>query len=171
MPVKAHALSLLLAASTFLAASPLAAEEITDSYRATATELMTYLRTEEHLGRLRATMVQREIATDKRWKEFTAELGAHLNQHMDWDTVRVFIVEGYAEHFTEEDLHAILAFYRTSAGVKVLQHSERINQAAFFKGVKLARENMDDLRYKIVELTQKEAADAAEEAKTDPKKP
>jgi hypothetical protein len=159
MIVRTIAIVATAAVSLVVGSSVRAAEPVTDTYREAATALFTYLRTAENLARLRGTMVEREVAADKRWKEFGSDLAAHLDKHMSWETVREHIIVGYAEIFTEDDLKAILAFYQSSAGVKVLNDLERANQAGFFEGVKAARTNMEELRFKVLVEGQKNAAE------------
>ena len=110
-----------------IATQPAAAQsEASESYRITALELLEYLRTGSRLDVLKKAIVDREIKRDKRMKEFRPELLAHVNKYMPWEDVRESLVSAYTTAFTEEELKAILAFYQSPAGVKVLNHMERL---------------------------------------------
>ena len=143
-----------------IATQPAVAQsETSESYRITALDLLEYLRTGSRLDVLKKAIVDREIKRDKRMKEFRPELLAHVNKYMPWEDVRESLVSAYTTAFTEEDLKSILAFYQSPAGVKVLNHMERLNQAVFAAAAKHASDNADELRFQLVEETQKQAAD------------
>lgn len=141
-----------------------AADPVDPEFRKAAIELLAYLRTDEQLARVRETMVRREVESDKRWEEFQDELKAHLERYMGWVEVREFVIARYAAAFTEEDLKAILAFYRSPAGVKVLNHMERLKEEGFYAGVEAARSNLEELRFKMLEEGQRAAAESAKGA-------
>lgn len=173
------ALLVPLAGAQTAATAPAAVPEsapaapVDPAYRAVVLDLLEHLRTEAHLQNLRTAMVERELRRDKRLEEHAEVLAQHLDKYMAWEVVRDDIVAAYTTQFDAAEVREVLDFYRSPVGMKVLMHLERLNQAAFVKGVERARENMPELRYRLLEEQQQSAPPPAAPSApaADPPKP
>jgi len=87
---------------------------------------------------------------DPRAKQFADAFAARFKKHFDPHSVVEIVVPIYDKHLSSEDLRALLEYYRSPFGqrmLKVLPEVARDSQVAGFSlGQKAAEEAMDDLK-------------------------
>jgi hypothetical protein len=139
MPIRLrpHRLALLLVLVLCL---PIAARADDASRRAKAAQLVELLHTERMLQQNSATiMKQVSDAADKaigpnltpqdkaRLASFENKVSQLIDAQLDWKALGPAIIDIYAQTFTEPELDAIVAFYKTPAGIALLDKMPRIN--------------------------------------------
>jgi uncharacterized protein len=65
----------------------------------------------------------------------------------------------YATNFSADDLHAIIAFYQTPVGQKMLEKLPALSQQTMASGAKFGRSVAEDLRNKMIEELRKKGID------------
>jgi len=139
MPIRLrlHRLALLLILVLCL---PLAARADDASRRAKAAQLVTLLHTERMVQQNSATIMKQ--VSDAAEKEIgpnpTPESKARLaglenkisqliDAQLDWKALGPAIIDIYTQTFTEQELDAIVTFYKTPAGIALLDKMPGIN--------------------------------------------
>ena len=139
MPIRLrpHRLALLLVLVLCL---PIAARADDASRRAKAAQLVTLLHTERMVQQNSATiMKQVSDAADKaigpnltpqdkaRLASFENKVSQLIDAQLDWKALGPAIIDIYAQTFTEPELDVIVTFYKTPAGIALLDKMPRIN--------------------------------------------
>jgi hypothetical protein len=139
MPIRLclRRLALLL---TLVLCLPLAARADDASRRAKAAQLVTLLHTERMVQQNSATIMKQ--VSDAAEKEIgpnpTPESKARLaglenkisqliDAQLDWKALGPAIIDIYTQTFTEQELDAIVTFYKTPAGIALLDKMPQIN--------------------------------------------
>jgi len=129
--------SLLLALALAL---PLAAHADDASHRAKAEEMMTLLHTERLVNQI-SDNIKKQIseAADKvagpnptpETKAKAADFVKHADDLIDaqigWPALKAGFTDVYVKNFTEEQLDAIIAFYKTPAGIALVDNMPTVN--------------------------------------------
>ena len=129
--------ALLLALSLCL---PMAARADDASLHAKAKELVTLLHTDRMVAQLSDTLKKR--ATDAAEKaiganptpenkvkltDFEKTISSTVDAQIGWPVMETAITEVYAKTFTEDELSAIIAFYKSPAGIAFLDKTPELN--------------------------------------------
>ncbi len=130
-------LTLLL---VFALTLPLAARADEASHRAKAQEMMTVLRTQKMVQSISdnikkqiveaANSVAGPTATpDQQAKaaDFEKQADKLIDDQLGWDIMKTTLTDIYTKAFTEEQLDAIIAFYKTPAGIALLENMPAVN--------------------------------------------
>jgi hypothetical protein len=139
MPIalRPHRFALLLVLVLCL---PLTARADDASHRAKAAQLVALLRTESMVQQNSVTiMKQVSDAADKvagpnpspeskaRLASFENKVSQLIDAQVGWKELGPAIIDIYAQTFTEQQLDGIVAFYKTSAGIALLDKMPEIN--------------------------------------------
>jgi len=156
--LRPHPLALLLTLALCL---PLAARADEAPHRAKAAQLVALLHTERMVQRVSDSIMKQvsDAAESSLGPNPTPEKKAHLDdfekkiaqlvdEQLGWKAMQPAFVDLYAKSFTEQELDAIVAFYRTPAGVALLGKMPSIDAQA----TQLAKSRMDALQPKLNQL-------------------
>jgi uncharacterized protein len=133
-----HRLALLLALASCL---PLAAHADEASHRAKAQQLMTILKTEQMVVQIAenirkqvadaaAQIVGADAAPEKKAKldDFEKQAFHAVDEQLSWKAMEGQFTDIYVKNFTEDELDAIIAFYKSPAGVTLLGKMPAVNE-------------------------------------------
>ena len=134
---RSHRLALLLVLTLTL---PLAARADEASHRAKAQEMMALLRTQSMVKQIsnnitkQVTDAAATIAGENPTPEIKAKAADFVKQstqlvdtQLGWDSMQAGFTDVYVKNFTEEQLDGILAFYKTPAGIALLDKTPAVN--------------------------------------------
>ncbi len=158
-----HRLALLLVLTLIL---PLVAHADEASHRAKAQEMMTLLRTERMIKQISDNITKQvndaaaSIAganpspeTKAKADDFVKQSTQLINAQLSWESMRAGFTDVYVKNFTEEEMDAINAFYKTPAGTALLDKMPIVNnQATQFGSTRMTalqpqmKKLFDDLR-------------------------
>jgi hypothetical protein len=120
---------------------PLAARADEASHRAKAEQLMTLLHTEETVQRISDTITkqvddaaQKGLSTtpspdqQAKFDDFKKQAAQTIDAQVGWKSLKDGFADVYTKNFTEEQLDAIIAFYKTPAGAALLANMPTVNE-------------------------------------------
>lgn len=132
-----YRLALLLVLTLTL---PLAAHADDASHRAKAQEMMTLLRTERMINQMsdnitkQVTDAAASIAganpspeTKAKAADFVKQSTQLITEQLSWESMRAGFTDVYVKNFTEAEMDAINAFYKTPAGTALLGKMPTVN--------------------------------------------
>jgi uncharacterized protein len=172
-----------IAAALLLALTlPLAARADEASHRARAQELITLLHTQqmvEHnadslktqLSAVAGNTIGSDPTPAKKAEAevFINQAGKLIDAKLSWTSMQPGITDIYVKNFTEEQLDAIVAFYKTPAGSALLTNMSAVNtQVAAFGTQRLSVELRPQLMQLVTTFKQKEAPAASTPAPATP---
>jgi hypothetical protein len=154
-------------------AAPLSAPQ-----RAAVADLFVALKLQQEVLSLPESMIDGEISRNPGMAPFRDLMVAWLKKYMTWPAMEPQLTQLYASNFTEEELKAMAAFYRSPAGQKASQKMPEMMQRTAMIGAQLSQPHTEELKKQMSaraeELQKKEAgagAAPAPRATTPPKKP
>ena len=114
-------------------------------------------------------MVHDQFMKDK--DRLPPDFEAHMNQYLDdmmkdmpWDQMLDAMIPAYQKHFTKGDFNALIAFYSTPTGQKILRELPAITTEAMQNMMPILRERMDVMTTRM----QQEVAQMVQNSKTKP---
>lgn len=163
IPSRTHLLALLVVLALSL---PVAARADEASHRAKAQEMMTLLRTERMINQIsdnitkQVTDAAASVAgtnpspeTKAKAADFVKQSTQLITEQLSWESMRAGFTDVYVKNFTEEEMDAIDAFYKTPAGTALLDKMPTVNsQATQFGNTRMTalqpqmKKLFDDLR-------------------------
>lgn len=143
---------IVLVASIVLAfATPIAAQQAVgdDSHTRAAAELIELLKLEEGTAFAADLMAESLAEQGVAVGDAMIEL---IREHMpSWDELHPEYVRIYREAFTEAELRAMIAFYKTPAGQKLVEMTPRITRETSMVAQQLMQKRMPELQRRIME--------------------
>lgn len=128
-------------------------DQVMDNVRQQVTSMTTQM-----IGG-RATPQQKEqLAT------FQNQIFELVNSRMGWKALEPEYIELYAQSFTDEELDAIIAFYKSPAGVSMIAKTPELTQKAMALSQRKAAEMMPEVQKMVRDF----AASAAQQDKQYP---
>lgn len=139
MPIAtlARRIALLLALAVSYSLSARADEA---SHRAKATEMMTVLHTQRMVQQISENLKKQiSDAADKiagptptddakaKVADFEKKADQMIDTQISWDTMQAGFTDIYVKNLTEEQLDGIIAFYKSPAGVALLENMPTVN--------------------------------------------
>jgi hypothetical protein len=129
------------------------------SHRAAAGELLKLMKTDQMMKplfeQMRSLMDQQfeamDLPEDARpaLKKYTDKLLKALQEQLGWDKIKDDYISIYAETFSEEELRAISAFYRTPAGQTYIRKMPLLMK----KSVALSQRKMPEILNRMKQIT------------------
>lgn len=137
IPLRLNHLALLL---TFVLCLPLTARADEASHRAKAAQLVELLHTERMVQQNTVTILKQisDVANQAmgatptpqnkaQLTEFENKASQLIDAQVGWKVLQPAIIDLYAQTFTEQELDAIIAFYKTPAGIALLEKMPSVN--------------------------------------------
>jgi hypothetical protein len=156
--ISMHRLALLL---TLVLCLPLAAHADQASRRAKAAQLVVLLHTERMVQQASADILKQvsdaaENATgpnstpqnQARLADFEKNISQLIDTQLGWKAMQPAFTDLYAKTFTEQELDVIVAFYKSPAGVALLENMPTIDAQA----TQLAHSRLDALQPQLNQL-------------------
>ena len=119
---------------------PLSARADDASLHAKAKELVTLLHTDRMVAQLSDTLKKRaDDAAEKaigatptpenkaKLTDFEKTISDTIDAQLGWSAMEAAVTEVYAKTFTEDELSAIIAFYKSPAGIAFLEKTPEVN--------------------------------------------
>lgn len=151
-------LSVVLAVLVVLIAgiSCMASQQITDSHRQAAEELLVAMGMERTLEESINSNLSMQLQQMPQLAQYEYEdvMRAFLYKYMSWEYLKEHIVQLYAEEFTEQELREITAFYRTETGKKFIELTPVLMQKGMAIGQKAVEEHLPELQQMILQKMQ-----------------
>jgi hypothetical protein len=129
------------------------------SHRATAEELLKLLKSDQMMepvfGQMKLMMEQQfdqmGVSEDKRplLKKYTDKLINLLRKEMGWENIKNDFISAYVETFTEDEIRAILGFYKTPAGQTFIQKMPLLMK----KSVEISQKKIPEMIEKMQQIT------------------
>lgn len=144
------------------AATPLPA-----SHAAAVQDLFKAVNLEAEVKSMPDAMIASEVSRNPGLEPFRDVMVNWLKKYMTWQAMAPELTKLYAANFTEDELKAMSAFYRTPAGKKTLQKLPELTQRSAMIGAQLGQAHSEELkalmtaRSEELEKKQKAAAAAA----------
>ncbi len=132
----------------------MAAEQVTDSHRQAAEELLVEMSMERTLEESIETTLSVQLQQAPQLVQFEDIMRAFLNKYMSWEYLKEHIVQLYVEEFTEQELREITAFYRTEAGKKLIELTPVLMNKGMAIGQKAVEEHLPELQQMILQRMQ-----------------
>lgn len=120
---------------------PLAARADEASHRAKAEQMMALLHTEEMVNKISANIskqvddaASKSLSTtpspdqQAKFDDFKKQVAQAIETQVGWKSMKGSFIDVYAKNFTEEQLDAIIAFYKTPAGAALLTTMPTVNE-------------------------------------------
>jgi uncharacterized protein len=130
----------LLSALAFTLILPLAARADEASHRARAEELMTLLHTERTVQDISDSIRKQVIDAVEsapgpnptpeqtaKVDDFKKKVTGMIDAQLGWEAMKSGFIDVYVKAFTEEQLDGIVAFYKSPAGVVLLEKMPEVN--------------------------------------------
>jgi hypothetical protein len=159
---------------TLLLCLPLTAHADEASRRAKAQEMLTLLHMDQLMDQLMNSVLQQSSAMTKqlggnavkpedqaRIEEFQKKVFQLVESQVGWKALEPDYVDIYAKNFTDEQLDAILAFYKSPTGVALV---ERMPTLAT-QGMQIAQAKMATLQPQLKQMIEDFAKSASSPAK------
>jgi hypothetical protein len=141
--------------AALLLAAPARAQSVSPDTMAAAKELVEASKTTESfktllpmlMQQLKPVVVQNRPAVEKDFDQIVPRMIESANEQVGKFAEGVAVI--YASNFTADELRQVTAFYRTTAGQKLLQQMPVIAQQSMAMGQKFAEQLMNDLQTRM----------------------
>jgi hypothetical protein len=120
---------------------PLAARADDASHRAKAEQMMALLHTEEMVNKISDNIMKevsdaagKSLSTapspdqQAKFDDFKKQAAQVIEAQVGWKSLKDNFADVYAKNFTEDQLDAIIAFYKTPAGAALLANMPAVNE-------------------------------------------
>ena len=97
-------------------------------------------------------------------EDFQKQIFETVNAHVGWKAMEPDYVDLYAQTYTEDELDAIIAFYKTPAGMSMIAKTPELSQ----KSMTLVQQKMVSLQPQIQQMVEDFARKAAAEKSAAP---
>lgn len=146
-----------------------------DNNPASAAHIQTLFETmhsRDQVNRIMDTMLQpqhqliREMFLkdkDKLPQDFEDRMSKHMNdlvKNMPFDEMMQAMVPAYQRHLTKGDINALLAFYSSPTGQKMLREQPKIMSEAMQNMMPIMSRYIDEMQNKVQQITQQMIDDA-----------
>ncbi|MEX0879342.1 MAG: DUF2059 domain-containing protein [Thermoanaerobaculia bacterium] len=154
-------------ASTAPAKAAPAATPVPAAQAAAVQELFKAVQMQEEVQDMPDAMIASEVSRNPGLEPFRDVMVKWLKKYMTWQAMAPELTKLYAANFTEAELKAMVAFYKTPAGQKALLKMPELTQRSAMIGAQLGQAHSDELkglmtaRSAELEKKQKAAAGAA----------
>jgi hypothetical protein len=131
----------------------MASDECSDSHRKAAGELLVLSGAEQNALVGASAMADAMLQTNPMLAPYRDVLVAWSGKVMTWDNMKPRFVALYCEHYSEQELRELIAFYETPLGKKTLEVTPEIMRRSALIGGELANEHSAELQAMIRERT------------------
>ncbi|MGE0354654.1 MAG: DUF2059 domain-containing protein [Gemmatimonadales bacterium] len=111
-----------------------------------ATELLQVMRVDRTIRLAVATTFDAEIAKDPSLAVYREVMLEFTGRYLSWDALGSNLVSLYAETFTEDELRALTAFYRTPVGQKLIEVQPELMRKGSEMGQNAVMSHMGELQ-------------------------
>ena len=143
-------------ASAQEAAAP-AAAAIAPSHRQAVLELLQTLHMDSVLESSTATMMEATLKQSPQLEAYRPELQAFFSRYFAWSVLQDQFVSLYAASFTEPEVRALTAFYKSPVGQKSAELVPQLMQAGAAIGQRQAQAHLPELEQMIMEKAGQQA--------------
>jgi hypothetical protein len=130
----------------------------TPGTNATASELIDVMQLGPHWREQLAQSVDAQVQINPAMAPFKDVFAQFFDKYAGWTSVRAEFVSIYATNFTEQELHDLIAFYKTPTGQKVIAVVPTIQARAQAIGLKLVQQHQAELTDAIRQKLAQQAA-------------
>jgi hypothetical protein len=124
---------------------------IAPSHRQAVLELLQALHMDRVLETSISTMMEATLKQSPQLEPYRAELQAFFSRYFAWPALQDQFVSLYAASFTEPEVRALTAFYRSPVGQKSAELVPQLMQAGAAIGQRQAQEHLPELEKMIGE--------------------
>lgn len=117
----------------------------TASQVAAARELFQSIKLEESVANMSAAMVDSEVSHNPGLAPYRDIMVTWLKKYMTWDALLPELTALYTDTYTEAELKALAAFYRSPVGQKSLTKSPELLQRTAALGAKISQPHSAEL--------------------------
>lgn len=157
-------LSATLLACLFATAGSAGADE--KSHRAAAEEFLKASGVDKSFEPLIDQSIEMQMKANPMLVQIKPVLKKFMSKHLSYESLKDDMIKMYMEEFTEEELKAITAFYRTPAGKKTVERMPALALKGAELGMRKVQQNAGELQSMILdELNKKPAPDSPEKDK------
>lgn len=151
----AIALALTLASSAGVHAQPSA------SHAQAAEELLEAIEISKVMDRSIDVMLEAQLRADPKLAKIEDVLRQFMGKYLSLESLKPGMVKLYTEAFTEEELHELVAFYRTPLGKKTVTLMPELMEKGAILGQKAIQEHLPELQ-EAVAKKMKESSGSSE---------
>ena len=142
-----------------------AATPVPASHAAAVQDLFKAIDIQAEVKNMPDAMIASEVSRNPGLEPFRDVMVNWLKKYMTWQAMAPELTKLYAANFTEEELKAMAAFYRTPAGKKTLGKLPELTQRSAMIGAQLGQAHSEELqalmKARSEELEKKQKAAAA----------
>lgn len=120
------------------------------SHERAAAELVEVLNLQKVFTDAIEEQLKIQLAAKPELAPYAGVMREFFARYMSWEKVKPRFASLYADAFTEEELHEMLAFFRTKTGQKMASMAADLMKKGSSMGVQLVQENEDALRQMIL---------------------
>jgi uncharacterized protein len=130
----------------------------TPGTNATASELVDVMQLGPHWREQLAQSVDAQVQINPSLAPFKDVFAQFFDKYAGWTSVRAEFVSIYATNFTEQELHDLIAFYKSPTGQKAISVVPTIQARAQAIGLKLVQQHQAELTDAIRQKLAQQAA-------------
>ncbi len=159
---------------SLLCCAAFAQEEISEERKQKALEMLEVSGSKEALAQVREQvkiMMQQQFAQNAkpeadpaRMQAIQEEAMAWMDQFLTWESMQEMYVEIYAEVFTVEEMQAVIDFYKSEAGQKMLEKMPELVR----KSMEVTQKQIMDKMPEFQKRMEEKLEDAGQEEASDP---
>jgi len=121
------------------------------SHRQAAEELLQVMNIEKQMETAMNQMLDIQMRTQPTIAPYRDVLRKFLSKHLSFAALKDDLVQIYMDEFTESELRQISAFYKTSAGKKIIEKGPILIQKGMQLGVQRVAKHQGELKQMIEE--------------------
>ncbi|MGD8319542.1 MAG: DUF2059 domain-containing protein [Gemmatimonadota bacterium] len=114
-----------------------------------AAELVDLLRLEDAARASIEAMAESMASQTPAFAEFGDVFAKFLTEFMSWDDLRPEYIRLYADAYTEDELHELIAFYETPVGRKTVELTPKLVKSGAEIGQRLIQPHLPELQRRI----------------------
>jgi hypothetical protein len=121
----------------------------TDSHTAAVEEFFVVMKMKETTDKTIDQMLQMQVTQQPQLAAFKDVMTTFLRKHVSFAALKDDMVKLYRDAFTEEEIRAMSAFYRTPVGQKAVEQLPALSAAGAQMGMSRVQANMGELQQAI----------------------
>jgi hypothetical protein len=119
------------------------------SHRAAAEEMLKAANTDKTMNAAIDTMLDAQLKANKGLVPVKDVMKKFLSKHLSYEAMKDDLIDLHVKEFSEEELKAVAAFYRTPAGRKFVEKQPVMMQKGAELGMRRVQENTAELQTMI----------------------
>ncbi|MEX1139680.1 MAG: DUF2059 domain-containing protein [Bacteroidota bacterium] len=157
--MRAHVRCFLLIIILLSSLTSLSVAQDGSTHLAAAVEFLSTLNMQQVLSQTLDGSLRYQLQTNPELEPYQDVMRSFLTKHMSWESLKDSLATIYAEEFTEDEIRALIGFYKTALGRKTLETFP----ALFAKGSELGENAVKAHLPELTEAIQKRSLELSKQ--------